>query len=117
MSDNKNQSRLLLMLGLCRKAGKLVWGTDNICTALRESRGSKRPLLVLEAEDTSANTHKKLSDKCSFYKVEHIVIKHSAAELGGALGCSNVCAAAAVTDAGFCEAINKMIAESVNDGE
>ena len=73
--------------------------------------------MVLEAEDTSANTHKKLSDKCSFYKVCHIVIKHSAAELGGALGCSNVCAAAAVTDAGFCEAIKKMIAESTHDSE
>ena len=73
--------------------------------------------MVLEAEDTSANTHKKLSDKCSFYKVEHIVIKHSAAELGGALGCSNVCAAAAVTDAGFSEAIKKMVSESDPDSE
>ena len=114
MTEGRNHDRLLLMLGLCRKAGKLIWGTDNICTALRESRGSKRPLLVLEAEDTSANTHKKLSDKCSFYKAEHIVIKNSASELGEALGLANLCAAAAVTDRNFCEAIKKIVDESEN---
>ena len=61
--------RILSSLGLCAKAGKLIFGVPMIIEAMQKG---KRVYLVLEAGDTSDNTHKKITDKCSFYGVEKI---------------------------------------------
>ena len=63
MMDN----RILSSLGLCSKAGKLIFGVPMIIEAMQKG---KKIYLVLEAGDTSDNTHKKITDKCSFYGVE-----------------------------------------------
>ena len=51
--------RILGSLGLCSKAGKLIFGVPMIIEAMQKG---KNVLLVLEAGDTSDNTHKKISD-------------------------------------------------------
>lgn len=106
MSDAKN---LLGLIGLCRRAGKTVIGTDMVCEHLRgrAKKGAARDkidVLVLEASDTSENTHKKISDKCIFYNVKHIRLQFDGAALGKAVGKSYV-AAVAVTDENLCRAI------------
>ena len=103
MSDEK---RLLGVIGLCRGAGKAIIGTDMICDHLRRSGGA--PVIVIEASDTSDNTSKKLSDKCSFYNAEHVRIKANCAELGAAVGKSAV-AAVAIADESFCKAMKKQL--------
>ena len=90
-------SRVMNALGLCRKAGALICGTDMICTSLRDGKG-KRPLLVLEAADTSDGTHKKINDKCSFYGVKAVRLKETSEELARAVGKTGGLAAVAVTD-------------------
>ncbi len=106
MDDEK---KLLGMLGLCKRAGKLIIGTPMVCEYLSGSRGSHDGVpLVIEASDTSDNTHKKITDKCKFYNVRHIRIEIDAETLGGALGKSAV-AAVAVTDKDMCVAVNKKL--------
>ena len=102
----EKNSRLLLTLGICARAGALVYGTDAVCIALRRGRGA--PLLVLEASDTSAGTRKKLTNKCRHYKVRHIVVPHSRAVLGRALG-KGALAAVGITDPGLCRAVEKQL--------
>lgn len=61
----------------------------------------KKVYLVLEAGDTSDNTHKKITDKCNFYQVEKIRLETSGAMLGTFVGKSGVLAAVAITDESF----------------
>ena len=108
MTDEKN---LLGLIGICKRAGKTVVGVPMICEHLQKYR-KKRPigeektteLIVIEASDTSNNTHKKISDKCIYYKVKHVKIESSCEILGRAVGKSAV-AAVAIADESFCRAI------------
>lgn len=100
--------KMLSTLGLCVKAGKVIFGVPMICEAMRRG-GKDAPLIVLEASDTSDNTHKKISDKCKFYGVEHVRLCHDGARLGGAVGKTSKLSAVAVTDKGLCLLIKKYI--------
>lgn len=101
-------SALLGMLGLCAKAGALVTGTDRVCEALRAEPG-RAPLLVLEAMGASANTHKKLTDKCTYYKTRHRTIPVDAATLARALGRDRELAAVGIIDGNLCRAVEKKL--------
>lgn len=90
--------KLLSSLGLCARARALICGTPMICEALRLT---KPPVLVIEASDTSDNTHKRLTDKCQFYHVTHIRIPAAADELGRAVGKKTAVAAVALRDESF----------------
>ena len=70
---------------------------------------NKKVLLVIEASDTSDNTHKKLTDKCSYYKTEHIKTDNiDAATLAHAVGKSGGIAAVALTDQNFVKLFKKV---------
>jgi hypothetical protein len=60
MNEAEKRS-LLSMIGICKKAGAAVCGTDMICEALR--RGAKAPAIVVISEDASKNTEKRLTEK------------------------------------------------------
>lgn len=96
--------RILSSLGLCSKAGKLIFGVPMIIEAMQKK---KRIYLVLEAGDTSDNTHKKITDKCSFYGVEKIRLEADSGALSSAVGKSSSLAAIAITDEGFYKMIKK----------
>ena len=99
------EDKLLSTLGLCARARKLVMGTPMVCEALRDK---KHPVIaVLEASDTSANTHKKLSDKCGFYNVPLYRLAADTASLGRAVGKTGAVAAVGVTDANLYNALAK----------
>ena len=97
-------TRILSSLGLCSKAGKLIFGVPMIIEAMQKG---KKVYLVLEAADTSANTHKKITDKCSFYGVKKIRLEFDSGELSGSVGKSSSLAAIAITDEGFYKMIKK----------
>ena len=107
MSDERN---LLGMVGMCRRAGKTVIGTDMVCEYLRR-QSEKNSLgdngvsvIVLEGSDTSDNTHKKISDKCEYYNVKHVRLASNSEVLGKAVG-KRVAAVVAIADESFCRAI------------
>ena len=87
-------------LGLCARAGKLIYGIPMICDALKAG-GKNAPVLVLEASDTSDNSHKRINDRCRFYGTEILRLDIPGGELGAAVGKTTVLGAAAVTDAGL----------------
>ena len=104
----RNGGKVLSTLGLCHKAGKTVIGTPMICEAMRKG-GKNSPVTVFEASDTSENTHKRLSDKCSFYKVRHIRLECDGMTLAAALGKTSAVAAVAVTDENLSATVEKNI--------
>lgn len=113
MSDEKN---LLGMVGMCRRAGKTVIGTDMVCEHLRrqsEKKSSQKgiSIIVLESSDTSDNTHKKISDKCEYYNVKHVRLESNSEALGKAVG-KRVAAVVAIADESFCRAILERLSKS-----
>ena len=108
MTENQGTEKLLTSLGLCARAGRTVIGAPQIIDAMRKG-GKNAPVLVLEAADTSENTHKRLTDKCSYYKTRHVRLDCSGERLAAAVGKSASLAAVAVTDAGICRAVEKYL--------
>lgn len=100
--------RVLSSLGLCSKAGKLICGVPMIIEAMQKG---KSVLLVLEAQDTSDNTHKKITDKCEFYGVKKIRIEADGTTLGASVGKSSMLAAVAITDESFYKMVSKYFEE------
>lgn len=104
------EDKLLSTLGLCARARKLVMGTPMVCEAMRDK---KTPVIaVLEASDTSANTHKKLSDKCGFYGVPLYRLAADTARLGRAVGKTGAVAAVGVTDENLYHALEKHLPQT-----
>ena len=77
-----------------------------VCEALRKKLGV---LAVLEASDTSSNTHEKLQNKCAFYQVPLYRIEVSTEELGKCIGKTGAVAAVGITHAGLMTAIEKYL--------
>ena len=106
----QNEKKLLSALGLCVRAGKVIFGAPMICDAMRIG-GERRPVIVFEASDTSDNTAKRIRDKCEFYKIKHIKLECGGEELAAALGKTSFLAAAAVTD----KNMSMMVENILND--
>jgi ribosomal protein L7Ae-like RNA K-turn-binding protein len=105
MPTNNNDAtiaRLKSNLGLCARARSLIFGTPMVCEAMRSN---KPPCLVLEAGDSSDNTHKRLTDKCSFYHIQHIRLPITGGELGAAVGKTSTVAAIAITNEQLCKPV------------
>ena len=106
MSEAQKRA-LASMLGICKKAGHAVCGTEQICEALRKKE--KSIYLAVCACDLSDNTKKRLNDKCTYYGAKIIFSELTAAELGTAVGKSGVTAAVGITDEGLAAAVKKKI--------
>lgn len=111
MTPEERDRRLLSTVGLCRRAGGLIIGTPMICDALRD-KGTV--LAVIEASDTSDNTHDKLASKCAFYDTPHYRISATTEGLARAVGKTGAVAAVAVTHGGLMEALKKYLPEATN---
>ena len=97
-------ARLLSAIGLCTRAGGLIFGTPMVCQALQKKAGV---LAVLEASDTSDNTHHRLSSKCAFYGVPLHRIPVTTEELGRCIGKTGAVAAVGITHEGLMTVISK----------
>ncbi len=93
----------LSYIGIAKKAGKLVSGTDMVCDTLR--RGGRLP--VFAASDVSDGTRKKLSDKCTFYGAELVTLDVTSAELAHGIGKTGAVAAVYISDEGLSKAAHK----------
>ena len=92
------------MIGLARRAGKTVIGTDLVCRAM--PKGQIR--LVLTSQSASAPTKKKLSVKSDFYGIKWLEAEIDTERLGNILGKSGAVAAVAITDSGFAEELARL---------
>ena len=102
MIENQVAADVLRALGLCAKAGKLVYGTPLICEALK---AKKQVFLVVETSDNSENTQKRLRDRCEFYGVEKKRLRVDGDTLAKALGKNSRISAVAITDEQLCRLV------------
>jgi ribosomal protein L7Ae-like RNA K-turn-binding protein len=84
-----------------------------VCDAMR---AGKKLWLVVEACDTSENTHKRITDRCSYYGVRHVRIEVKTDALAHAMGKSGDLAVVAVTDESLAGGILKLLSASPGDG-
>ena len=91
---DESKRSLLSRIGLGRRSGKVVFGTDPVCDCVRGGNA----LLVLVCADTSENTKKRIGNCASYYKVRLKDLDGiTAKELGAAIGKGAV-SCIAVTD-------------------
>jgi len=97
----KNNNKVLSLLGLATKAGKVASGEFSTEKSVKLGRG----FLVLVADDASQNTKKKFQNMCDFYEVPIYFIADKE-ELGKFCG-KEFRASLAVQDENFAKAMLK----------
>lgn len=100
-------SKVLNMLGLSRRAGAVIIGTDLVTKALP----SGKVKLVMYAEDSSANTEKKITDKCKFYNTQCIKLLYDGGTLAHAIGKQSTVSVLGITDENFSRELNLLISK------
>jgi ribosomal protein L7Ae-like RNA K-turn-binding protein len=103
--DEQKKRSLSSMIGICKKAGRAVCTTEQVCEALKKGG----VCAVLCASDASDNTKKRLNDKCKYYGAKIIDLPLTCDELGSAVGKSGSVAAVGITDAGLCAAVENKL--------
>ena len=103
MSDEK---KLISLLGIAKKAGRVVSGTDMAVESVRSGKKNSVKLLLLAA-DASANTVKRIENTGAYHKVPVIRLSVNKAELARLTGSGAELSAVGVTDTGFVEAMLK----------
>ncbi len=98
-------SGALNMLGMARRAGAVQIGEEASTQAVLDHK-ARLILIAVDAGESGANRMQRLESE----KVPVLTVSDTKTELGGALGFAN-CAACAVTDLGFANAIVKKLAE------
>lgn len=101
-----NRNKVLSLLGLATRAGKIQSGEFST----EKSVKSGRACLVLVSVDASENTKKMFMNMCTYYKVPFFVFGGKE-ELGHAMG-KEMRASLAVQDEGFSKAIVKLLNEN-----
>ena len=97
------QDKVLSLLGLAAKAGKLVTGGFSVEEAVK----SRKARVVILAADAQQNTVKKFTDKCRHNNIP-LRFYGTKEELGRAAG-KETRACAAVTDRGFAQSLLKKL--------
>lgn len=100
-------SKVLNMLGLCRRAGAVIIGTDLVTKALP----SGKVKLVIYANDASANTEKKITDKCKFYTTQCIKSSYDGGDIAHAIGKQSSVSVVGITDENFSRELNLLISK------
>ena len=96
---------LLGMLGLCRRSGNLICGSELVCAELS---AKEPPLLVIVAADASNATVDKMTKKCFHDQVECSVVPLDTGELGHAIGKTGAIASVGVKDKNFAKRIGEL---------
>ena len=97
------KDKILAMAGLARRAGKAVSGEF----AVEKSVKTGKAMLVLLAEDASANTKKKFRNMCAWYNVP--IYEHSDKEALGKSQGHEIRSGMAVEDAGMAASIIRLL--------
>lgn len=99
------------MLGLAKRAGKLLSGES----ACKEAVRFGKSWLIILAEDASDNTVKNITDSCKYYNVSYLKLG-TKESLGHSVG-NAYNAVLSINDEGFAGAILKYINANNNESE
>lgn len=92
------------------RAGKVITGEEMVIDGVRKGKVK----LVIAAEDASANTFKKVNDKCTTYQVP-VVRFGQREQLGSSIG-KEARVVIGVTDDGFASLLTKSLASTMHGG-
>lgn len=95
------RDRFSNLLGLARRAGKLISGEQQVLQSIR----SQRAKVVVASTDLGAATQKKISDKCTTYKVPLISFMNRI-EISQSIGQART--VVVIEDQGFAKALLKL---------
>ncbi|MFT4105077.1 MAG: ribosomal L7Ae/L30e/S12e/Gadd45 family protein [Lacrimispora sp.] len=98
-----NRQKILGMIGLATKAGKIASGEFMTENSVKAGKAS----LVIISEEASDNTRKMFTNMCTHYKVP-IYFFASKNELGHAMG-KEMRTSLAIVDNGFAKAVVKLM--------
>lgn len=101
--DREVNPKLTQILGLAMRARKVTTGEELVVRAIQ----SKQARLVLLSTDASANTVKKITDKCQYYSIP-CYQPLNRQELGHAIG-KEARVTLAVTDVHFAQSIQRLL--------
>lgn len=96
-------NKILNLLGLVTRAGKLITGEDLLLKAIKE----KKVKLIIIATDCGKNTQKKLLDKSKYYGIEAIEI-FTIEQISRAIGKENR-VAIGIEDVGFSKKLKELM--------
>lgn len=102
--------KLLSMLSICQKAGKIVSGEFAVEKALQDGSA----LYVIIANNASENTKKKFENKSFYYKIEYIIYEEKEV-LSNSIGKYNR-TVFAILDEGFYKKIREYIENDIKQG-
>ncbi|MGR3763901.1 YlxQ family RNA-binding protein [Rossellomorea sp. NS-SX7] len=97
------QDRWMSLLGLANRARKIISGEELVIKEVRSGRAK----LVLISKDASANTHKKVTDKCKSYHVPVRFVEDRYI-LGNSIG-KEARVVVALSDKGFADKLSEML--------
>lgn len=92
-----NTNKFLSMLGLSRRAGQVIIGTPLVTGTLPMGKMK----VVFYTADASANTEKRITDKCRFYNVNCIKLNIASSEIGHIVGMKSSVCVVGITDDNF----------------
>lgn len=98
--------KLMGAIGLCRKAGKLVMGSDPVAEAVRERKAA----LVLTASDFAPRSQRQADRVCEQYQVVLVRLPCTMDQLAALLG--KTYGVLAVCDLGFARMIRGLLGEN-----
>ena len=97
INNNKNKNRTENVLGLAKKAGAVIAGTELVIESVRK----KKACHVFICSDASLGTEKKISDKAKFYQIPVTKLDLTMSELSHCIGLSRLTAAVSLTNKNF----------------
>ena len=98
------ENKILGLIGLCKRAGKLVTGEQAVLDYIKRSA-----YLVIIANDASEGTKKKLTDKCKSYNVRYIIFSDKVTL--GTYTKKEYAASVSINDINFAKQIEKLYLE------
>lgn len=106
-----DRTNVLNLLGLARRARKLVAGEDTVIRYLKD----RKIKIVFVASDASEKQIDKFDKKCFFYETK-MNNEFTSSELSNAIGKQNI-KILGITDQGFLDALNKSLdGGAINEG-
>lgn len=96
-------NKILQLLGLAMRAGKVISGEELVIQEIRSGRAQ----LVFLSTDAARNVEKKVTDKCSYYNVP-LYRYGTRRELGAAIG-KEERVVIAILDKGFTRSFQKLL--------
>lgn len=97
-----NNNKVLSLLGLAKRANKVVTGQDIVLKNVRNNKVN----LVFVASDSGKNTLKKFTDKCNFYQID-IDTTFSKQDLSDAIGSKR--SIIGIADYGFAKKMKQLL--------